>query len=372
MKKMQRVFELEAFEAAKPAVAVPSVCPGSDLPPARFCFPFALLVCFCSILFSGLSSTSAVAHEVRPAYLELRQTQPDTYDALWKVPGLGDNLRLGLYVAFPAGCTNVTAPRGSMVNNAFTERWTVRRASGLAGGTIRIAGLSATTTDVLVRLERLDGNEQVTRLTPSAPSFVVEASPPALQVARTYSVLGVEHILTGVDHLLFILALLIITRGGWRLVKTVTAFTISHSLTLTAATLGFVHVPPPPVEAVIALSIVFVAAEIVRMQRGLESITARAPWLVAFTFGLMHGLGFAGGLSDAGLPVGHIPTALLFFSLGVEAGHFLFIGIVLSLIALVRRIHIPFPRWTELVPPYAIGAVAMFWVIQRTLSFLTF
>ncbi len=153
--------------------------------------------------------------------------------------------------------------------------------------------------------------------------------------------------------------------------KTVSAFTLSHSITLSAATLGFVHVPQRPVEAVIALSIVFVAVEIGRVRRGLESITARAPWLVALTFGLMHGLGFAGGLSEAGLPQGHIPTALLFFSVGVESGHFLFIGAVLSLIGLLHRIHISFPRWTELVPPYAIGSVAMFWFIQRTLSFLS-
>ncbi len=309
------------------------------------------------------------AHEVRPAYLELRETGPETYDVFWKVPGQGENLRLGIYVELPAGSTNVTAPRASMANNAFTERWTIRRAGGLTGGTIHIAGLTATMTDVLVRLERLDGSVQVTRLTPSSPSFMVEAAPAALEVARTYGVLGVEHILTGIDHLLFILALLIITGGGWKLVKTVTAFTISHSITLTAATLGFVHVPQRPVEAVIALSIVFVAAEIVRLHRGLESITSRAPWLVAFTFGLMHGLGFAGGLSEAGLPAGHVPTALLFFSGGVEAGHFMFIGVVLAFIALVRRIRLPFPGWTELVPPYAIGGVAMFWVIQRLAAF---
>jgi hypothetical protein len=160
-----------------------------------------------------------------------------------------------------------------------------------------------------------------------------------------------------------------ITRGGWKLVKTVTAFTISHSITLSAATLGYVHVPQRPVEAVIALSIVFVATEIVRMRRGITGITASAPWVVALTFGLMHGLGFAGGLSEAGLPAGHIPTALLFFSLGVESGHFLFIGVVLSSIALLARIRIPFPRWTELVPPYAIGTIAMFWVIQRITAF---
>jgi hydrogenase/urease accessory protein HupE len=320
----------------------------------------------------GAFGSAASAHEVRPAYLELRQTGPDTYDVLWKVPALGDNLRLGLYVELPAGCTKATEPRGSMVSNAYTERWTARCAGGLAGGTVHIAGLSATMTDVLVRVERLDGTTQVTRLRPAESSFVVEAAPRTLEVARTYSVLGVEHILTGIDHLLFVLALVIITRGGWKLVKTVTAFTISHSLTLSAATLGFVHVPQRPVEAVIALSIVFVAAEIVRMHRGLDSITARAPWLVAFTFGLMHGLGFAGGLNDAGLPAGHIPTALLFFSVGVETGHFLFIAVVLSAIAMLRRMAIPLPRWSLLVPPYAIGAVAMFWVIQRTLSFTTF
>lgn len=313
--------------------------------------------------------SGACAHEMRPAYLELRQTGPETYDALWKVPGRGENLRLGLYVELPEGTTNVTKPRATMANNAFTERWTVKRAGGLTGSTIHIAGLSATMTDVLVRLERLDGTTQITRLTASAPSFAVEAAPGTLEVARTYSVLGVEHILTGIDHLLFVLALLIITHGGWRLVKTVTAFTISHSLTLTAATLGWVHIPPPPVEAVIALSIVFIAAEILRQRRGIEGITARAPWVVAFSFGLMHGLGFAGGLSEAGLPSGHIPSALLFFSLGVETGHFLFIGVVLAFLGIVRRIRLPFPQWAELVPPYAIGSIAMFWVIQRIAAF---
>jgi hypothetical protein len=168
---------------------------------------------------------SVFAHEVRPAYLELRQTGPETYDALWKVPGQGENLRLGVYVELPVACSNVMAPQGSMINNAFSERWTVKCAGGLTGGTIHIAGLTATATDVLVRLERLDGTPQVTRLTPSSPSFVVEAAPGALGVAHTYTVLGVEHILSGIDHLLFVLSLLIITRGGWKLVKTVSAFT---------------------------------------------------------------------------------------------------------------------------------------------------
>ena len=326
------------------------------------------------ILFGALAPCMC-AHEVRPAYLELRQTGPDTFEALWKVPGQGD-LRLGLYVELPAACSNVNEPSRSMVNNAYIERWTVKCSGGLSGGKINIAGLSATSTDVLVRLERLDGTTEVTRLTASSPSFVVAASASAVGVARTYTVLGIEHILTGVDHLLFVLALIIITRGGWKLVKTVTAFTVSHSITLTLATLGYVHIPQRPVEAVIALSIVFVAAEILRGRQGYVGITAQAPWLVALMFGLMHGLGFASGLRDAGLPVGHIPTALLFFSLGVETGHFLFIGTVLMLFALLvwatSKVTPSYQQRLatfEVLPAYAIGGVAMFWVIQRIAAF---
>ena len=313
--------------------------------------------------------SNAPAHELRPAYLELRQTSTETFDIFWKVPARGEGVRLGLYVQFPEDCTNSTEPRAAFVNNAFTERWSVKRAGGLAGGTIYIAGLSATLTDALVRLERLDGSTQVIRLTPSSPSFVVEAAPGTIQVAMTYLKLGVEHILTGFDHLLFVLALIIITRSGWKLVKTVTAFTVSHSLTLSLAALGFVHVPQQPVEAVIALSIVFVASEILHGRQGREGLTARAPWMVAFTFGLLHGLGFAGALSEIGLPPGHIPLALLFFSMGVEAGHFLFIGAVMALVALMRRVQLPAPRWASLIPAYAIGSLAAFWLIERVAAF---
>lgn len=324
---------------------------------------------FLPLLWLAALVLQASAHEVRPAYLELRQTGAETYDVLWKVPGRGDSWRLGLYVEWPANCTNVVEPRASMANGAFTERWRMRCAGGLAGGTIRIAGLSTTLTDVLVRLERTDGSCQVTRLTPSAPAFVVSPAAGPLDVARTYTVLGVEHILSGVDHLLFVLALLIITSGGWKLVKTVTAFTVSHSITLTLATLGYLHVPQRPVEAVIALSIVFVACEIVHARAGRAGLAARAPWIVAFAFGLMHGVGFASGLSDAGLPDGHVPTALLFFSIGVETGHFLFIGVVLLVAVMVRRLKIRVPEWSDLVPPYTVGTLAMFWVVERVAAF---
>lgn len=318
-----------------------------------------------AILVSAVLIPSARAHEVRPAYLALSQTGAETYDVFWKVPARGEAFRLALYVRFPPDCVDVTEHRSFYANDAFTDQWAIRRPGGLARARIRIDGLTATFTDALVRVENLDGTCQMARLTPATPEFLVEASPSAARVSRTYLTLGVEHILAGIDHLLFVLALIIITRGGLKLVKTVTAFTISHTVTLTLAALGVVHVPPAPVEAVIALSIVFVAAEILRQRQGQEGITVRAPWVVAFTFGLLHGLGFAGALNEVGLPQTHIPTALLFFSIGVETGHFLFIGAAVTVLAWLRHSRRRLPEWSDLVPPYAIGSVAMFWVIER-------
>jgi hypothetical protein len=327
----------------------------------RALLPFIFLAAFAS----GLS-----AHEVRPAYLELRETAPETYDVLWKVPARGGNMRLSLQIEFPSDTTNVTTSRTLFANEASTERWSVKRPNGLTGGTIHIAGLTATMTDVLVRMERLDGTMQVTRLTPSAPSFVVEPAPRALAVARTFTVLGIEHILLGLDHLLFVLGLLLIVGQRWGLLfKTITAFTLAHSITLALATLGLVHVPQAPVEAVIALSIMFVACEIIHQCQGQSGLTARWPWVVAFAFGLLHGFGFAGALSEVGLPQNHIPVALFFFNVGVELGQIAFIAVVLGAIALMRRIPLRVPRWAELVPPYAIGSVAMFWIVQRIAAF---
>jgi hydrogenase/urease accessory protein HupE len=244
---------------------------------------------------------------------------------------------------------------------------------GLVGRLIGIDGLSATMTDVLVRMESLDATTQITRLTPSTPSFVIEAAPEAIEVARTYLVLGVEHILLGIDHLLFVLALLILVKGTRRLIWTVTAFTLAHSLTLAGATLGFVHVPGPPVEAAIALSIMFVAAEIVHSRQGMKGLTERFPWIVAFTFGLLHGFGFASALGEIGLPQSAIPVALLFFNVGVEIGQLLFIAFVFAVIALARQVMRRFavsqPAWTWRVAPYAIGSVAAFWAIQRIGAF---
>jgi len=214
---------------------------------------------------------------------------------------------------------------------------------------------------------------QLERILPVSPRFVAKPSPGSLEVVETYTVLGIEHILTGFDHLLYVLGMLILV-GGWRrIVVTMSAFTATHSLTLTAAALGWVHVPQPPVEACIALSILFVAREIVQVHRGRPGITARWPWVVSFTFGLMHGLGFAGALAEVGLPQSSIPIALLFFNVGVEIGQLLFVWAVLTVIAVgwraAQRLRLPQAVWLWRIAPYAIGALASFWLVERVAAF---
>jgi hydrogenase/urease accessory protein HupE len=315
-----------------------------------------------------LTAIPAWAHEVRPAYLELHEETTGEFRVLWKTPMRGD-LRLSLSPNFSGRTKELTPVTTRQVDNAAVQVWHLRAVDPLRGQSLRIAGLEATMTDALVRMEFSDGTTWTQRLTPGQTQAMIPERQCALAVAGVYLKLGVEHILLGIDHLLFVLALLIITRGTWRLIKTITAFTVAHSLTLALATVGIVNVPSAPVEAIIALSIVFVAAEILHMYQGREGITARAPWVVAFSFGLLHGLGFAGALSEVGLPQGQIPVALLFFNLGVEAGQLIFIVTVLSAITVLRNIRIKLPRWTVLIPPYAIGTVSMFWVIQRVALF---
>ena len=326
----------------------------------------------CSVLlFLALAifPSLAGAHEMRPAYLEIRESAPDTYDVLWKVPALGEGIRMGLYLRFADDVDTVTEPVAGYTSGAHMQRMRIRRDGGLTGTTVTIDGLDATFTDVLLRLERIDGTSVTHRLTPAAPSYVIEADPGRGQVAWTYFVLGVEHILSGIDHLLFVLALLMVVVGWRKLVGTITAFTVAHSITLALAALGFVHVPGKPVEAIIALSIVFVAAEIVRGRMGNPGLTARLPWIVAFTFGLLHGFGFAGALSEIGLPQSAIPLALFTFNVGVEAGQLLFVAAVLAFYLLARRIQLTPPEWAWRVPTYAIGGIAAYWMIERVAAF---
>lgn len=315
---------------------------------------------------------SSHGHALQPGYLELRLIDKELYAVVWKTPATGAQ-PMAITAQLPESCDPRTPVQPIWDGAAYVARWTASCAGGLEGGMIHIDGLDQTSTDVLVRFDFADGVSEARRLTPGDPSFTVPTQPSRLEVVQTYFLFGVEHILLGIDHLLFVLALLLLVKGVRRVIATVTAFTLAHSLTLAGAALGFVHIPGPPIEATIALSIVFVASEIMHSRQGKPGLTETYPWVVAFTFGLLHGFGFAGALSEIGLPQNSIPIALLFFNVGVEVGQLLFIASVFAMIALARqitrRINVPRPTWAWTVPPYAIGSLAVFWVIQRIAAF---
>jgi hydrogenase/urease accessory protein HupE len=322
-----------------------------------------------AMLAALLATLPALAHDVRPAYLELREVKPrqgalPALEVFFKVPARPGGQKLLFDLVWPAGTTEVRDPLspGRFEVDAWVDRFLVERAAGWEGATIGVRGMENGLSDVLVRLERADGSSRTARLTADAPEFAIGAAPRRAEVAVTYTRLGVEHILTGMDHLLFVLALVLLTDRLWRLVRTVTAFTLAHSITLALATLGVVRVPQAPVEATIALSIVFAAAEVVRRHDGAKRLD---PWLIAFSFGLLHGFGFAGALREVGLPQGAILPALLFFNVGVEAGQLMFIAVVLAFGWGLRRVPLPRPSWGWRVLPYAIGSVAAFWLMER-------
>lgn len=307
---------------------------------------------------------AGVAHELRPGFLEISQTGAETYDVRFKVPARGD-MRLALYVRLPTECSEAQPARTEQTGNAILERLVVRCPSGLAGHQVSIDGLASTFTDVVVRVALAGGAVQATRLTPDQPYFAVAAAPTWMDTARTYFLLGVEHILLGIDHLLFVLALLLLVRNTWMLVKVITAFTVAHSITLVVAALGLAQIPQAPVEAVIALSIAFVAAETVRQKQNENGLANKAPWVLAFAFGLLHGLGFGGALKEIGLPQSDVPLALLTFNLGVEAGQLLFVFAVLALKAGVDRLLVVKLPWARTVAGYGIGSLAAVWFVQR-------
>lgn len=322
---------------------------------------------FVAFLLAMLLAPLAQAHEVRPAYLRIQQDSAEQFDLLWRVPARGD-MRLGVYIGLPEICKDVGEKLAWQEGGTHIERWSVNCPGGLFGKEVEIQGLTSTVIDALARVERLDGTTQIERLTPAEPSFVVSESESLGQVIATYTTLGFEHILLGIDHLLFVFALLLLVPGRRMLFWTITSFTLAHSLTLAAATMGWVHMPQSPVEAVIALSILFVAMEIVHWKQGKPGITRRWPWLVAFTFGLLHGFGFAGALSEIGLPEHAIPVALLFFNVGVELGQLAFIAAVLIVWAVLKRLK--WPDWAWRVPVYTIGSLAAFWTIDRINGFM--
>ncbi|WP_346838959.1 HupE/UreJ family protein [Microbulbifer sp. SAOS-129_SWC] len=333
------------------------------------------------LIVTLLPALPLTAHELRPAYLQIEQTAASEFAVSWRVPARGE-MRLSLNVRFDNSVTSLSPPQAVIANGFYTETWKIRQERALAGTSVTIDGLDQTMTDTLVRISWLDGRKQVLRLLPQRPQFTVQARAGSAQVAQTYFVLGVEHILQGIDHLLFVLALILLVGSGCQLLGTITAFTLAHSITLAAAALGLVQVPQAPVEAVIALSIVFVAAEIVHKLRGRRTLGIRKPWLVAFAFGLLHGLGFAGALAQIGVPQHAIPLSLAMFNVGVEAGQLLFIASVFALLALAGRVSRHLPRWrhrqsasgypvaSAVAWPsaYLVGAVATYWVIVRCVA----
>jgi hypothetical protein len=326
----------------------------------------ALVVLWASPVDPPIGADPAAAHESRPGYLELRETQPGVYRMLWKKP-TGGEVEINIAPVLPPECTLVG--RGSedvRAQGAYIARGTFECTGGLSEKVIQIAGLETTITDVLIRIYYLDGLQETHLVQPTSPAVEVGGPTGVAERILAYLRMGVEHIALGVDHLLFVLGLLLIVSTPMMLLKTITSFTVAHSITLAIATLGYASAPALPLNAVIALSILFLGPEIVRTWRGQTSFTIRHPWVVAFAFGLLHGFGFASGLTAMGLPPGEIPVALLFFNVGVEIGQLLFVGLVLALARSFTVLEIRWPRWSKAVPGYAVGTLGAFWFIQRT------
>jgi hydrogenase/urease accessory protein HupE len=326
---------------------------------------------FLTMMIMGLLSTSKTeAHEIRPAELTITETEPGGFEVMWKVP-IFEGQVLDIMPVFPEGFKMIGVPSSNNLGAAVIKYFSVQYTGELmAGKEILIDGLSSLQIDVLVQLILIDGSRYSAILKPSSPIYIIPKIGSKSEVAYSYWIMGIIHILSGFDHLLFVLALLLIVRNKWKLFKTITAFTLAHSVTLALATLGLVNVPPGPTEAVIALSIVFLAGEIINSHNGKYSITEQYPWIVAMIFGLFHGLGFAGALTNIGLPQNEIPIALLMFNLGVETGQIMFLLAVLLLWAVIKRFKIKWPSNAWKWMPYGIGSLAAFWTIERIIGFL--
>jgi len=274
-----------------------------------------------------------------------------------------------IYPQLPENWT-VTDEQANLLPGNLRRTYTLLIKEGIENEQIHFQGQEKTLIDVLVSIKKSDGIQYSSMIKPSNPTYIIPIKPDRWSTIKTYLVLGFEHILLGIDHLLFVLALLLITVGFKKLIKTITAFTVAHSITLSLATLGVMGLPSAPVEAVIALSIVFLAVELYHYYKGKEGLTVRYPWVVAFTFGLLHGFGFAGALSDVGLPQTDIPAALLFFNVGVELGQIAFVLVVMAIIWMLMKLKKDWPKKVKLIPVYAIGSMASFWLIERIIAFI--
>jgi hydrogenase/urease accessory protein HupE len=313
---------------------------------------------------------SASSHESQPGTLELRQVSKDRYEVTWRAPiyyGQPHPARLEL----PEHWKTVVEPTVRLLPDSQVFRRVVTIGNQrMEGSVIRFPGLENTITDVFVRLNRLDGTTMTAVVRPTKPYAQLRGERTWYITAGEYIGLGFHHILQGIDHLLFVLGLLLIVKGRMMLLKTITAFTVAHSITLAIATLGYASAPLPPLNAAIALSILFLGPEIARSWRGGTSLTIRYPWVVAFLFGLLHGFGFASGLSTTGVPQAELPLALLFFNVGVELGQLVFVFTALALERSFKVLEVRWPSWAEALPGYVVGSLGAYWTIQRTLILL--
>lgn len=328
-----------------------------------------------ALLFSVLTGASLHAHALEPGYLEISPIEEGQWRVTWRKPQVkGQPMRINAQL--PAFCTPREGPEPRFDGRAFVSGWIATCDAPLANGEVFIEGLAQTATDVLVRYTAApETSAQTFRLTPDAPSVVLPEKPTIWGIASSYFSLGVDHILSGLDHLLFVFALLLLITKVRPLVLAITAFTVAHSITLAAASLGWFSLPTKPVEAVIALSIVFLALEILSRRDGQQTLMQRAPWTVAFGFGLLHGLGFASALREIGLPEDDVPLALVTFNLGVEAGQLIFVSVVL-LAAGVLKLLAPNTLSAQMRPgavtvttiAYAIGLLATYWTFDRVMQ----
>lgn len=321
------------------------------------------------VIFAVFSGINSYAHEVRPSFLEINEREPGLFDVKWKVPTRGDRA-LAITPILPDNLKKVGLSSSYKIPGAWVVQSTYRSDSPILGKTISIDGINALQTDVLLKINLIDGSNYSSIIRPNSPTYDVPLKPTKSGLSLSYWKMGLIHILEGIDHLLFLLAIMLIITGLGNLLKTITAFTVAHSIILGLATIGFVNVPVAPTEAVISLSILFLAVEIVRDKMGEKTITRSYPWIIAFIFGLFHGLGFANALFEVGLPQNNIPLALLMFNVGVETGQIIFIFIILIFLSLLRRLNIYWPKGTWRLAPYAIGTTAGYWTIERILSFL--
>ena len=317
------------------------------------------------ILCASMLPIITWAHEIRPGYLEIKENADHSLQITWKQPVMGE-YAIPLHPVISSGWMIDSLATISYTESYLIKRWKIAADhSSLDEQVIRINGLEKTITDVLVQITLLNDGSFTYLIKPVEPFVKLDLSKPQPPPVWQYIQLGIYHIWSGFDHLLFVLGLLLLVKKRSRLIWTITAFTIAHSITLALATLNIINVSASFTEAAIALSIVFLAVELLRHYNGINGFAYHSPWLVSFLFGLLHGLGFASALQDVGLPENNIPLALFLFNVGVEAGQLAFVFVMLLLMAGIRRYQFQLPQWIYKAPAYLIGVMAMYWFIER-------